>query len=59
MVRLLIFDRYGRLVSVVHDGPLPAGAATFTLDTTLLPPGMYWYTLITPGRTESRVMMGL
>ena len=55
--RLLLYDAYGRLVAVVHDGELPAGRSSFQIDTGSLPSGMYWYSLIAGGRTEARMMM--
>ncbi|MBL0176802.1 MAG: T9SS type A sorting domain-containing protein [Ignavibacteria bacterium] len=55
--RLLLYDAYGRLVAVVHDGELPAGRSSFQIDTRVLPSGMYWYSLVAGGRTEARMMM--
>ena len=57
--RLLLYDAYGRLVAVVHDGELPGGRSTFQIDTKLLPSGMYWLSLVVGGRTETRMMMVL
>ena len=55
--RMLLYDAYGRLVAVVHDGELPEGRSSFQIDTKLLPSGMYWYSLVAGGRTEARMMM--
>lgn len=41
-VRAAIYDALGREVSVLHDGPLAAGASTtLTVDTASLAPGVY------------------
>lgn len=36
-----VYDALGRRVAVLHDGPLAAGAHTFTLDTSGMPSGTY------------------
>jgi hypothetical protein len=41
VVRVAAFDVLGRAVTVLHDGPLAAGAHRFVLDTARLPAGLY------------------
>lgn len=39
--RVEILDSVGRVITVLHDGPLKRGRQTFVLDGALLPNGVY------------------
>jgi uncharacterized delta-60 repeat protein len=49
MARLVLLDVLGRVVAVLHDGPLTAGPHVATLDALPLAPGVYVLRLATGG----------
>ncbi|MEP0547986.1 MAG: PA domain-containing protein [Rhodothermales bacterium] len=56
-VRVAVFDLLGREVAVLHDGSLPAGPHTLTLDATRLPAGLYLVRATGAGHRATRKLM--
>ncbi len=56
-VRLFITDMYGRTVADLVDGEVSAGEHSVRLDASSLSSGVYYYTLQTPWRSISRVLI--
>jgi hypothetical protein len=55
-VRLAVYDRLGQEMAVLVDGSLPAGTHRVAFDVVDLPSGLYYYRLVTTGRTFVRTM---
>ena len=55
-VRVAVFDALGREVSVLHDGPLAAGAHALALDAARLPAGVYVVRATAAGVAASRTL---
>jgi hypothetical protein len=56
-LRLEVFDLRGRLEAVVHDGPLPAGSHSFTLDGAAWPAGLHLLRVTHAGGVETRKLL--
>jgi len=54
--RLAVYDLRGRLVAILHDGDLPAGAHAFTFDGRGLGSGAYLARLTTPDGVQTRAL---
>ena len=59
---VIVFDTFGRMVCKLWSGFQPAGTYRLTwdgarLDGTLFEPGIYFYQLVTPDRTETKRMV--
>ena len=56
-VQLSVYDMQGRIVDVLVDGTVQAGAHSATFDAEGLPSGMYFYTIQSNGEKLTRKMM--
>lgn len=56
-IRLVVFDRHGREVAVLADGPHPAGSHLVRFSGDDLPSGMYFYRLEAANALEVRKMI--
>lgn len=56
-VELAIYDLLGREVSILAEGPMPAGSHTVDFEAGRLSPGLYLYRLSTGGAQEVRQMI--
>lgn len=56
-VRLEVYNLAGRRETVIHDGPLPAGAHTFTLDGSPWPAGLHLLRVTHAGGVETRKLL--
>jgi hypothetical protein len=54
---LRVFDILGREVQMLVNKPMDPGNHTVTLDGASLPSGVYFYTLSSGGRTDTRKML--
>ncbi len=54
--KLALYDVLGREVAVLAEGPMEAGTHTATVDTSLLPSGVYVYRLASKGGTLTRTL---
>ena len=56
-VSLRVYDVLGRLVRTLAEGRTEAGSHRIMFDAESLPSGVYFYTLSTPGKVETKSMM--
>jgi len=57
VVRLSVFDMFGREVAVLENGKLDIGRHIYTLEAANWPPGIYFYKVKSPHVTVTRKMM--
>jgi len=56
-IRLVVFDRHGREVEVLAEGPSPRGSHVARFSGEQLPTGLYFYRLESAGGIQTRKML--